>query len=330
MIKKFLLCEKILILQPQKKLKNKIKYNTNLMKPTLLILAAGMGSRYGGIKQIDAVGPSGEIILEYSIYDAIRAGFGKVVFVIRKDIEEAFKAKGFEEKFGKKIEIRYVYQEISAETNGFDIGERSKPWGTGHAILMGANEIKEPFAAINADDYYGFDAFAKIAKFLSNDVNANHYCMVGYTLKNTLSENGTVSRGVCEVNENGHLTKVIERTNIQRADNEEIVFINTDGSQQELAENTIVSMNYWGFHPNVFDELRNQFKAFLAVKAQEPKAEFYIPSAVQQLMDEGKIDVTVLTSSDQWYGVTYKEDKEMVQNAFKALLNAGTYPTKLW
>lgn len=300
------------------------------MKPTLLILAAGMGSRYGGIKQIDAVGPSGEIILEYSIYDAIRAGFGKVVFVIRKDIEEAFKAKGFEEKFGKKIEIRYVYQEISAETEGFDIGERSKPWGTGHAILMGASEINEPFAAINADDYYGFDAFAKIAQFLKEQANPNHYCMVGYTLKNTLSENGSVSRGVCEVNENGHLTKVTERTNIQRLENGSVAYLNGDNTAHDLAEDTIVSMNYWGFYPNVFEELRIQFKAFLTEKAQDAKAEFYIPSAVQQLMDEEKIDVTVLTSSDQWYGVTYKEDKQMVQDAFQALLSAGTYPTKLW
>lgn len=300
------------------------------MKPTLLILAAGMGSRYGGIKQIDAVGPSGEIILEYSIYDAIRAGFGKVVFVIRKDIEEAFKAKGFEEKFGKKIEIRYVYQEIAAETEGFDIGERSKPWGTAHAILMGASEINEPFAAINADDYYGYDAFAKIAQFLTEKANPNHYCMVGYTLKNTLSENGSVSRGVCEVNENGHLTKVTERTNIQRLDDGNIAFLNGDDSAQNLDETTIVSMNYWGFYPNVFEELRQQFKAFLSEKAKEAKAEFYIPSAVQHLMDEGKIDVTVLTSSDQWYGVTYKEDKQMVQDAFQDLLGAGVYPSKLW
>jgi NDP-sugar pyrophosphorylase family protein len=300
------------------------------MKPTLLILAAGMGSRYGGIKQIDAVGPSGEIILEYSIYDAIRAGFGKVVFVIRKDIEEAFKAKGFEEKFGKKIEIRYVYQEIAAETEGFDIGERSKPWGTAHAILMGASEINEPFAAINADDYYGFDAFAKIAHFLAAKASANHFCMVGYTLKNTLSENGTVSRGVCEVNELGHLTTVTERTNIQRLDNAQVVYLNGEGTAFDLDEHAIVSMNYWGFYPTVFEELRQQFKAFLALKANDPKAEFYIPSAVQQLMDDGKVNVTVLTSADQWYGVTYKEDKQMVQDAFQGLLRAGVYPTQLW
>jgi UTP-glucose-1-phosphate uridylyltransferase len=300
------------------------------MKPTLLILAAGMGSRYGGIKQIDSVGPSGEIILEYSIYDAIRAGFGKVVFVIRKDIEEAFKAKEFEEKFGDKIKISYVYQELSAETDGFDISERSKPWGTGHAILMGASEIHEPFAAINADDYYGFDAFAKIAGFLTEKAASNHYCMVGYILENTLSENGTVSRGVCEVNDKGHLSSVTERTSIQRLENGEVAYLNGDGNFHQLAENTIVSMNYWGFYPNVFEELRSQFQAFLAKNANNPKAEFYIPSAVQQIMDEKKADVTVLTSTDQWYGVTYQEDKAMVQTAFKNLLNEGVYPQKLW
>jgi dTDP-glucose pyrophosphorylase len=300
------------------------------MKPTLLILAAGMGSRYGGIKQIDSVGPAGEIILEYSIYDAIRAGFGKVVFVIRKDIEDAFKAKGFEEKFGDKIEICYAYQEIKAETNGFDIGERSKPWGTGHAILMGASQIQEPFAAINADDYYGYDAFAKIATFLSTKASPSHYCMVGYSLENTLSENGSVSRGVCVVNENGHLDEVTERTNIKRLDGGNVGYLNGDGNYHDLSANAIVSMNYWGFHPAIFAELRAQFQAFLTKNANSEKAEFYIPSVVSQLIEEGKADVTVLTSDDQWYGVTYKEDKAMVQTAFQQLLADGVYPERLF
>lgn len=300
------------------------------MKPTLLILAAGMGSRYGGIKQIDSVGPSGEIILEYSIYDAIRAGFGKVVFVIRKDIEDAFKAKGFEEKFGDKIKICYAYQEKSAETHDFDVSHRQKPWGTGHAILVAHEQIQEPFAAINADDYYGYDAFAKIATFLSQEASESHYCMVGYRLINTLSENGTVSRGQCYINENGHLDTVIERTNIQRLENGGIAYINSNGTHHALAEDTVVSMNFWGFYPTIFTELKNQFATFLATKGQDAKSEFYIPSAVSQLIDEEKIDVTVLTSSDQWYGVTYKEDKEMVQTAFHKLLENGVYPKRLW
>lgn len=300
------------------------------MKPTLLILAAGMGSRYGGIKQIDSVGPSGEIILEYSIYDAIRAGFGKVVFVIRKEIEAAFKEKGFEAKFGKDIAFDYVYQEIANETEGFDISERSKPWGTGHAILMAAHAIDTPFAAINADDYYGLDAFQKIATFLKEKASPSNYCMVGYILENTLSENGSVSRGVCVTNHEGHLDTVTERTNIKRLEDGSVAFENDKGAFETLPHNTIVSMNYWGFHPNVFGELRSQFKAFLEQHANSPKAEFYIPSAVSQLIDEGKTKVSVLTSNDQWYGVTYKEDKEMVQNAFKKLLQDGKYPQRLW
>jgi UTP-glucose-1-phosphate uridylyltransferase len=301
------------------------------MKPTLLILAAGMGSRYGGIKQIDTVGPSGEIIIDYSIYDAIRAGFGKVVFVIRKSIETDFKACGFEEKYGDKIDIRYVYQEIDAPIEGVDaFPERQKPWGTGHAILMAKDAIQEPFIAINADDYYGYDAFAKVAKFLTQKAAPNHYCMVGYLLKNTLSENGSVSRGVCTVNTAQHLTDVVERTSIQRLENGDMAYLNGDGNFHDLNENAVVSMNYWGFYPTIFEELRTQFIDFLSVSGTNPKAEFFIPSVVNKLIQDKKVDCTVLTSDDQWYGVTYKEDKASVQTAFKALLADGVYPVSLW
>ncbi len=301
------------------------------MKPTLLILAAGMGSRYGGIKQIDTVGPSGEIIIDYSIYDAIKAGFGKVVFVIRKSIEMDFKACGFEEKYGDKIEIRYAYQEVDAPIEGIEsFPERQKPWGTGHAILMAKDEIQEPFIAINADDYYGGDAFTKVAKFLTQEAAHNHYCMVGYLLKNTLSENGSVSRGVCTVNDSQHLTDVIERTSIQRLENGGTAYLNGDGDFHDLDENSVVSMNYWGFYPTIFEELRLQFIDFLAVSGENPKAEFFIPSVVNKLITDKKIDCTVLTSDDQWYGVTYKEDKTSVQTAFKNLLADGVYPVSLW
>ncbi|MFZ4542795.1 MAG: nucleotidyltransferase family protein [Saprospiraceae bacterium] len=300
------------------------------MKPTLLILAAGMGSRYGGIKQIDSVGPSGEIILEYSIYDAIQAGFGKVVFVIRKDIEDAFKSIGLEGKFADKIKIAYVYQDIHAETNGFDVNDRTKPWGTGHAILMGASRINEPFAAINADDYYGRDAFIKMADFLSHQASADHFCMVGYTLENTLSENGFVSRGVCSIGNRGLLKSVNERTNISKIENGDIVYLDELKNQHLLAPSSIVSMNYWGFHPSVFSALREKFHSFLSKYANDLKAEFYIPSAIAEMVAENSTEVSVLLSEDQWYGVTYKEDKEKVQVAFKELLATGVYPANLW
>jgi NDP-sugar pyrophosphorylase family protein len=301
------------------------------MKPTLLILAAGMGSRYGGIKQIDTVGPSGEIIIDYSIYDAIRAGFGKVVFVIRKSIEQDFKACGFEAKYGNKIEIRYAFQEIDAKIEGVEnLPERQKPWGTGHAILVAASEIQEPFVAINADDYYGFDAFYKVSQFLQKKAMPDAYCMVGYKLKNTLSENGTVSRGVCVVNEHLHLTDVTERTSIQRLENGGTAYLNSDGAMHDLDENSVVSMNYWGFYPNVFEELRLQFIDFVKANGDNPKAEFFIPSVINKMINDKKISCTVMTSEDQWYGVTYQEDKANVQKAFEMMLAEGVYPKSLW
>ncbi len=302
------------------------------MKPTLLILAAGMGSRYGGIKQIDGVGPNGEIIIEYSVYDAIRAGFGKVVFVIRKAIETDFKAI-FEGKFDHLIKVEYVFQETENETHGL-VNQpltRTKPWGTGHAILMASAVIHEPFVAINADDFYGYDAFRLMADFLKNACTPQHYCMVGYTLQNTLSENGTVSRGVCRVNDAGHLTSVVEHLGIERLENNTVVFVNeqTNG-QEDLDENAVVSMNYWGFHPTVFDALRTQFQDFARKNWDNPKAEFYIPTVVSTLINTQKADVTVLTSSGQWYGVTYREDRATVQTAFTKMLNEKVYPQSLW
>lgn len=295
------------------------------MKPTLLILAAGMGSRYGGLKQIDGVGPSGETIIDYSIYDAIRAGFGKVVFVIRRSFEEAFK-----EQFGKrwegKIAIDYAYQEVSTPIEGMDyVPERSKPWGTAHATLVAADVINEPFAVINADDYYGADSFRQIADFLTSKAAPDHYAMVGFQLKNTISPYGTVSRGICETDENGYLATVVERTKIQRLDDGNIYFL--EGKQPELLkENAVVSMNFWGFHHSIFEEMRQQFIEFAKANADNPKAEFYIPLSVNMLIQEGKIKLSVLTSTEQWYGVTYKADRPMVVDAMQRYADDGKYP----
>lgn len=298
------------------------------MKPTLLILAAGMGSRYGGLKQADSIGPNGEAIIEYSIYDAVRAGFGKVVIVIRKSIEADFKEK-FEGKFDKNIQIEYAFQEFDSPIEGIsEFPMRKKPWGTGHAMLVAADLVKEPFAVINADDFYGYDAFRQIAQFLKNECTEKHFGMVGYFLKNTLSENGSVSRGVCSVDENRFLTSVVERTKIQREEDDKVYFY--DGEErQNLCEDTIVSMNFWGFHPSVFETTRKMFVEFVANNAQNPSAEFYIPNIPNTLIHQNQIDLTVLTSRDQWYGVTYSEDKETVQEAFKALTIIGAYPNGL-
>jgi NDP-sugar pyrophosphorylase family protein len=298
------------------------------MKPTLLILAAGMGSRYGGLKQADSIGPSGEAIIEYSIYDAVRAGFGKVVIIIRKSIEADFKEK-FEGKFDKNIPIEYAFQEYDRPIEGITtFPTRKKPWGTGHAMLVAADLVKEPFAVINADDFYGFDAFRQMAAFLSTRCNAQHFSMVGYYLKNTLSENGSVSRGVCSVNENKFLTSVVERTKIQRETDGNIYFYEGD-APKALDENTIVSMNFWGFHPSVFETARKMFVDFVAKNGENPSAEFYIPNIPNALIHQNQIDLTVMTSRDQWYGVTYSEDKETVQGALKALTIIGAYPDSL-
>lgn len=299
------------------------------MQPTLLILAAGMGSRFGGMKQIEGVGPAGEILLEYSLYDAVRAGFGKVVFVIRHDLEAAFMEK-VGQGLDKKIPFELVFQENDSPIEGLDhFPAREKPWGTGHAILVAQAAIQEPFAVINADDYYGSDGFQSMARFLSTECGPNHYGMIGYVLGNTLSENGAVSRGVCAVNEECRLSSVTERSNIHRDELGQISF-DQDGQSFLLEESTYVSMNFWGLYPNVFAHLHRQFLDFVEANAHQPKAEFYIPTAINTMMQQGELEVSLLPSQDRWYGVTYREDKPTVEQAFKELVEAGRYPSPLW
>lgn len=296
------------------------------MKPTLLVLAAGMGSRYGGLKQIDGLGPNGEIIMDYSINDAIRAGFGKVVFVIRHDFEDAFKSVINVEHFGNRIQVEYVYQELDYLPEGFSVPEgRVKPWGTNHAILMAKDVINEPFAIINADDFYGRDAFQVMGDHLRTLENAKgQYCMVGYCLENTLSENGTVSRGVCEVNEQGLLTGMTERTNIGRSGNI-IQNTNPDGSTIELAPDTTVSMNLFGFTPDYFAESEKLFVEWLRERGSEMKSEYYIPFAVNTFIANGYATMRVLKTTAQWFGVTYKEDRDMVVDRLRKLHEQGIY-----
>ena len=298
------------------------------MQPTLLILAAGMGSRYGGLKQVDALGPKGEALIEYSIYDAIRAGFGKVVFVIRESIEEAFKEK-IGDKFSDKIEVAYAFQEFESPIEGIDqFPERLKPWGTAHAMLVARHLIQEPFAVINADDYYGVKGFETMAQFLKNDCTPEDFSMLAYRLSNTLSDAGHVNRGVCEMDDNGFLTTVVERHKIQRT--AEGVFYDEGEGPQALDENALVSMNFWGFHPTIFETIRQGFVQFVKDNWDNPKAEFYIPLVVNNQINAGAIRLHVLSSDDKWYGVTYQEDKVLVQNAFANLSEQGVYPSPLW
>ncbi|MCB0592954.1 MAG: nucleotidyltransferase [Lewinellaceae bacterium] len=298
------------------------------MKPTLLILAAGMGSRYGGLKQVDGVGPGGEPIIEYSVYDAIRAGFGKVVFVIRKDIEPAFREK-FSNKFEDKVQVEYAFQAVNTPIEGIaELPEREKPWGTAHAVLVARHLIQEPFAVINADDYYGISSFEDMAHFLKYDCRPDHYAMIGYQLDKTLSEAGQVNRGICEVNEAGLLTDVVERHKIHRA--AEGIVYEEEGEKHSLSEQALVSMNFWGFHHQVFDEIRRQFLDFVEENKENPQAEFYIPTVVNQLIQSGKVKLSVLPNKEKWYGVTYREDKDMVEKAFGVLVEEGRYPGRLW
>jgi dTDP-glucose pyrophosphorylase len=299
------------------------------MQPTLLVLAAGMASRYGSMKQIQAFGPGGETIMEYSIYDAIRAGFGKVVFVIRKDFEENFKSI-FEPKLKDRIKTGYVDQELTFFTEGFEIPkDRTKPWGTAHAVLCAKDVIKEPFAVINADDFYGRDAFEKAAKFLTTEVSPDNFCIIGYELPKTLSENGTVSRGVCEVNEKGELIGINERTKIYR-EGDKIVYEESDG-KHEVPESSKASMNFWGFDPSVFSFIEDLFHKFLKEKANaDPKAEFFIPIVGDAFIKSGKGKIKVIPTSAQWFGVTYKEDAPTVKKDIQQLVANGEYPSSLW
>lgn len=298
------------------------------MKPTLVILAAGMASRYGSMKQIQSFGPDGETIMDYSIYDAIKAGFGKVVFIIREEFAEQFKAI-FEPKLAGKIATDYVYQHLEDYTKGYPIpAERAKPWGTAHAVLCCKGKVNEPFAVINADDYYGRDAFDKAVHFLNNQCNASTFALVGYELQKTLSENGSVSRGVCTADANQNLTAINERTKIYR-ENGEIIYEDETG-KHPLPGNSLVSMNYFCFSPDFIDMCEDMFTEFLQSKGQELKSEFFIPYAANEFIQSGKGVLKVLPTSAQWFGVTYKEDAPGVQAAINALVDAKVYPASLW
>lgn len=302
------------------------------MKPTLFVLAAGMGSRYGGLKQLDGVGPQGQTIMDYSIYDALQAGFGKVVFVIRKDFEADFREKILS-KYEGHVPVEVVFQSVDALPEGFSAPEgRTKPWGINHAIMMGAEAIAEPFAVINADDFYGRDAFRVMAGYLTQlpENATGKYCMVAFRLGNTMTENGSVSRGVCTVNENGHLADVVERTSIAFDADKNIKYTDPDGSQGELPADAPVSMNLWGFTPDYFKYSDREFVKFLTNHGQKPKSEFFIPSVVDRLVKNGEASVDVLTTASRWFGVTYPEDRPTVVENLAKLHNAGEYPDKLF
>ena len=301
-----------------------------MIKPTLLVLAAGMGSRYGSLKQMDGVGPNGEAIIDYSVYDAIRAGFGKVVFVIRHSFADDFCEVFNAERFGHRIEVEYVFQELDMLPEGFTLpAERVKPWGTNHAVMMGAKVIDTPFAVINADDFYGRDAYTVIGNYLSQlEGSEGKYCMVGYEVSKTLSENGTVSRGVCTVDSEGNLQGMVERTKIERVDGT-IVFHDL-GTDEPLAENTPVSMNLFGFTPDYFTHSEEYFKVFLKENIDNLKSEFFIPLMVNKMISEGTATMRVLETSSKWFGVTYKEDKPQLMQKIEELIAAGEYPRNLW
>lgn len=299
------------------------------MKPTLLILAAGMGSRFGGLKQVEPIGPNGETIIDYSIYDAIRAGFGKVVFVIRESFADAFKAK-FDAKLKGKIEVEYVFQELDKLPAGFSLPEtREKPWGTAHAILVARDVVKEPFCALNADDFYGFNAYKVMADFLLNSADQHEFAMVGYQLDNTLSDFGSVSRGLCQIGENDLLQKIVETTKILKKDGK-IVSVEPDGSEKILTGKESASMNIWGFKPSVFEILESKFTDFLKEHINEPKSEMFIPSVVYEMICDNQATVKVLKANSPWFGVTYKEDKPLVIDRINKLIEEGQYPAKIF
>lgn len=300
------------------------------MKPTLFVLAAGMGSRYGGLKQLDPLGPHGETIMDYSIYDAIQSGFGKVVFVIRKDFEADFRQKILS-KYEGHVPVEVVFQSTDALPEGYTCpADRSKPWGTNHAVLMGKDVIKEPFAVINADDFYGRDAFRVMAEELQRPRDRKgDYCMVGFRVGNTMTENGSVARGVCETKD-GLLTSVVERTAISYDPQGNIVFTDENGQEQQLAPNTPVSMNLWGFTPDYFDYSEREFKKFLDKDINTPKAEFFIPLAIDALINSGEATVKVLDTDSRWFGVTYSADRPGVVEKFAELHRSGLYPEKMF
>lgn len=298
-----------------------------MSKPTLLVLAAGMGSRYGGLKQIDPVGPAGETIIDYSIFDAMRAGFEKLVFVIRHDIESAFR-EAIGARFEKRLPVEYVFQELNKLPAGFSVPpNRKKPWGTGQAILMAAGAIAGPFAAINADDFYGANSFRVLAEHLRS--GSPDYAMVGFVLRNTLSEFGSVARGACRVGPDGYLQGVTELTKIEK-DGSRAKYVDGAGAIQPLSGDETVSMNMWGFTPSIFSHLQEQLIAFLKRSGNDEKAELYIPSVVNDLVASRKERCKVLRTTDSWFGVTYREDRPFVVEGIRALIARGEYPQKLW
>ena len=299
------------------------------MKPTLFVLAAGMGSRYGGLKQIDGLGPNGETIMDYSVYDALRTGFGKVVFVIRKDFEEAFREVVIS-KYADKVPCEVCFQSVDKVPEGCTYNpERTKPWGTNHAVLMAKDLIREPFAVINADDFYGRESFQVLADYLKSvEGTTGKYCMVGYRVANTLSENGSVSRGVCATDENGYLTDVVERTKIEKVGDK--IIYTEDGVDTEIAPNSPVSMNMWGFTPEYFEYVEKAFVEFLQARGQELKSEFYIPTLVNDMIRSGEATCKVLDTTSKWFGVTYAEDRPQVVMKINNLVKEGVYPEKLF
>lgn len=302
-----------------------------MVKPTLFVLAAGMGSRYGGLKQLDGLGPHGETIMDYSIYDAIKSGFGKVVFVIRKDFEDEFREKILS-KYENHIPTEVVFQSVNDLPEGFTCPpERTKPWGTNHALLMGKDVINEPFAIINSDDFYGRNSFEVMAKELMSleENSAGAYSMVGFKVGNTMSESGTVSRGVCETVD-GFLTTIVERTKIGYNENHDISFVDENGNEIILPSDTPVSMNFWGFTPDYFKHSEEFFVKFLEENIDKPKAEFFIPTLVNELIVDGTAKVKVLTTESKWFGVTYSEDREGVVKKFAELHEQGIYPESLF
>jgi hypothetical protein len=303
-----------------------------MAKPSLVILAAGMGSRYGGLKQLDQFGPNGEAIIDYSLYDALKAGFGKIIFIIR----EAFKSdmqKAFAHKLEGKVEYHFVNQDLSMIPPGIPVHpERTKPWGTAHAVWVARDFIQEPFGVINADDFYGAEAYQTLADFLSplSPTNTESYCTVGYYLRNTLSDHGTVNRGICSVDENNFLVAVHERTKIKRFPDGIIRYDSESDHPMPLSDNAFASMNMWGCVPHYFNVMDRHFKAFLAENGMDPKSEYYIPTLVDYMISQKIATVEVLPSESTWFGVTYPEDKPAVMEAIQKLLNAGKYPANLW
>jgi UTP-glucose-1-phosphate uridylyltransferase len=299
----------------------------SMSTPTLLVLAAGMGSRYGGLKQIDPVGPGGETIIDYSVYDALRAGFGKIVFIIRKDFEQAFK-QVVGARFEKRVAVEYFYQELDKLPAGFQVPEgRTKPWGTTHAILMADGAINEPFAVINADDFYGAESYRVLAQHLQ--AGTPDYAMVGFILRNTLSKFGSVARGVCSVSSDGYLEDVIEMTKIE-PDGDQAKNTDANGQVTRLKGDEAVSMNMWGFAPGIYAELRESFKKFLQRSGTDLKSECFIPSTVNELVTAGRARVKVLPTNDSWFGVTYREDHPRVVESISRLIEGGSYPERLW